>query len=145
MQNKFVRIALERLRLSIKEFLDELPAEMDRAYAAAISSEGANPPRLFLPTRPSLLKPGESLRIFIHVSGQHEVAQVKLFTRRQGTQTWDPSGAAHAGRNVYAANLGPFAAADGAIEYYATALSKSQTFTDPPQAPLNVYTLNLLG
>ncbi len=145
MQNKFVRISLERLRLSIKEFLDELPAEMDRAYAAAISSEGANPTRLFLPTRPSLLKPGESLRIFIHVSGQHEVAQVKLFTRRQGTQTWDPSSAAHAGRNVYAANLGPFAAADGAIEYYATVLSKSQTFTDPPQAPLNVYTLNLLG
>ena len=41
MQNKLVRIALERLRLSVKEFLPELPAEMEQAYAAAITPEGA--------------------------------------------------------------------------------------------------------
>jgi hypothetical protein len=64
MQNKLVRIALERLRLSIKEFLVELPPEMNHAYEDAISPEGANPPRIFIPTRPSLLKPGDSLRIF---------------------------------------------------------------------------------
>src|SRR5262249_44289517 len=49
MQNKLVRIALERLRLSIKEFLGALPAEMDQAYAAAVSADGANPRRIFIP------------------------------------------------------------------------------------------------
>jgi hypothetical protein len=149
MQNKFVRISLERLRLSIKEFVGELPPEMDQAYAAAISPEGANPPRLFIPTRPSLLKPGESLRIFIvapgHVApGHEEVAEVKLLTRRQGTRPWQSSTAAHAGRSVYTARLGPFEAADGTVEYYATVRDGSQLLSDPPQAPVNFYTLNIL-
>jgi hypothetical protein len=144
MQNKFVRIALERLRLSIKEFLRELPPEMDRAYAAAISPEGANPPRLFLPTRPSLLKPADVLRIFINVSGRLGDQPVKLFTRRQGTDTWNSSDAAHAGRNVYTAHLGPFAAEDSAIDYYASVAGKLQTYCDPPQAPLNSYRANIV-
>jgi hypothetical protein len=145
MQNKLVRIALERLRLSIKEFLDELPPEMDNAYAAAISPEGANPPRLFIPTRPSLLKPGESLRLFINCPGQKDVIAVKLLTRRHGTQQWDATEATHVGRNVYSVKLGPFAPGDGAIEYYAAASGSSQHLSDPPQAPLNVYTLNLFS
>jgi len=145
MQNKFVRIALERLRLSIKEFLQDLPPEVDRAYNAAISSDGANPPRLFIPTRPSLLKAGESLRIFINVSGEHDAAPIRLFTRVQGTQEWNASDAAHAGRSVYTATLGPFAAADAAIDCYAAVPGKSQMLSDPLQAPLNVYTVNILG
>ncbi len=145
MQNKLVRIALERLRLSIKEFLPELPKEMDQAYADAISPEGANPQRLFIPTRPSLLRPGESLRIFINTPGPLEHISVKLMTRRLGTQEWTASDATHAGRNVYAAKMGPFPRGAGAIEYYATAPGKSGTLTDPPQAPLNVYNLNILS
>ena len=126
MQNKFVRIALERLRLSIKEFVDELPPEMDQAYASAIAPESAIRPRLFIPTRPSLLKPGESLRIFIVApglvaSGLEEGSAVKLHTRRQGAAGWQISNAAHAGRDVYSAQLGPFAARDGTIDYYASA------------------------
>jgi hypothetical protein len=150
MQNKFVRISLERLRLSIKEFLGELPPEMDQAYAAAISAESSNPARVFVPTRPSLLKPGESLRIFIVAPGCGEMAEVKLLTRPQGTQTWQTSTAAHAGRSVYSAALGPFAAADRTIEYYVTATAspqttgKSQALSAPPQAPVNVYILNIL-
>jgi hypothetical protein len=145
MQNKFVRIALERLRLSIKEFVHELPAEMDQAYAAAVSPEAANSPRLFVPTRPTLLKAGESLRIFIIAPGFEEVSEVNLLTRRQNTQGWRTLAAAHAGRSVYTAQLGPFQADDGAIEYYATAINKAQLFCDPPQAPVNVYTLTLLA
>jgi hypothetical protein len=48
------------------------------------------------------------------------------------------------GRNVYAARLGPFAATDGTIEYYATAPGTHE-LSDPPQAPANVYTLNILS
>lgn len=144
MQNKLVRIALERLRLSIKEFLVELPAEMDRAYAEAIGPESGNPQRIFIPTRPSLLKPEESLRLFIHTPGQTEVVSVKLMTRCERTRVWRAQDATHAGRNVYFAKLGPYAAADGTIEYYAAAPGKSSALTDPPQAPTNVYTLNML-
>ena len=145
MQNKLVRIALERLRLSVKEFLPELPAEMEQAYAAAITPEGANPPRLFIPTRPSLLKAGESLRVFINAPGQEGVVAVKLWTRKGGTLNWVASNAAHAGRNVYTAALGPFSAGDGNIEYYAAVPGKSRQLTDPPQAPANLYQLTVLA
>ena len=150
MQNKFVRLALERLRLSIKEFVNELPAEMDLAYAAAVSTEAANSPRVFVPTRPSLLRAGESLRIFIIAPGiiapaLDGIAEVNLLTRRQNTKEWQTQRAAHAGRSVYAAQLGPFQEDDSAIEYYATAANNSQLFCDPPQAPWSVYTLNVLA
>jgi hypothetical protein len=144
MQNKLVRISLERLEFSIKEFVNELPPEMDQAYAAAVSPEAANPPRLFLPTRPSLLKPGECFRIFIIAPGQGEVTDVKLLTRRQNAQEWQTSDATHAGRSVYTAKIGPFQADDGTIEYFATAATNSVLLYDPPQAPRNVYTLNII-
>lgn len=145
MQNKFVRLSLERLRLSIKEFLHELPPEMDVAYVATTSPEHANRTRLFIPTRPSLLKPGESLRIFLVAPGQENVLAIKLLTRRQGTQPWQSSPAVHAGRSVYTVKLGPFEAGDDTIEYCATASSEQGTLSAPPQAPQHVYTLNVLA
>lgn len=145
MQNKFVRIALERLRLSIKEFVDELPPVMDAAYAAAISPASANPPRLFMPTRPSLLNAGNSIRIFIIAPGQTDVTDVKLHTRRLGEQQWKSVSAEHAGRAVYTAQLGPFQASDATIEYYAAAPGNPSTMSAPPQAPVNLYTLNVLS
>jgi hypothetical protein len=145
MQNKFVRIALERLRLSIKEFLGELPASMDAAYDSAVSSDQANELRLFVPTRPSLLNAGDSVRIYIVVPGQASVTDVRLSTRRRGDTAWSVVAAEHAGRSVYAAQLGPFQAKDATIEYYASAPGKNATMTSPPQAPDNLYTLTVLG
>jgi hypothetical protein len=55
MQNKFVRIALEKLRLAILEFLGEPPDSMEQAYAAAITPDESAPSRIFAPTRPSLI------------------------------------------------------------------------------------------
>jgi hypothetical protein len=144
MQNKFVRISLERLRLSIKEFVNELPPEMDQAYAAAVAPEAANPSRIFIPTRPSLITPGECSRIFIIVPGQKEVTQVNLHTRRQATHEWRTSAATHAGRSVYVARIGPFQPEDGAIEYFATAAINAELLCYPPQAPRNVCTLNII-
>ena len=144
MQNKLVRIALERLRLSIKEFVGELPVEMEQVYEAAVSPERANPARLFIPTRPSLMKAGESLRLFLVAPGQEGI-DVSLHTRLQGTRQWQSSAAAHAGRAVYVASLGPFKAGDGAIEYYASSLGEGRLFSYPPQAPVNVYTVNVLA
>ena len=144
MQNKFVRIALDRLRLSIKEFLGTLPAEMERAYDGAISPADANAPRLFIPTRPSLLRPGETLRLFIVAPGQ-DAADVRLETRRQGTGAWQSTPAAHAGRSVYTAALGPFQSEDGAIEYFASTSAEGQSLSDPPGAPVNFHSVNILS
>ena len=144
MQNKFVRIALERLRLSIKEFIDELPPSMDAAYAAAISPVDANPSRIFVPTRPSLLHAGDTLRIFIVLPGQTAVTDVKLYTRELGAAQWKSVPADHAGRAVYTAQLGPFQANDGTIEYYAAA-GNPVAMSAPLQAPVNFYTLNVLN
>jgi hypothetical protein len=145
MQNKFVRLSLERLRLSIKEFLNELPEEMSILYLAAKTQAGANLARLFIPTRPSLLKPGESLRIFIVAPGQQNILPIQLLTRHQGTQAWQSSPVTHVGRSVYAAKLGPFAAGDEIIEYYVTTFGEQITLTAPPQAPLHSYTVTVLA
>ncbi|MGP8271008.1 MAG: hypothetical protein ACLQLH_13130 [Terracidiphilus sp.] len=145
MQNKLVRIALERLRLSIKEFVDELPPEMEQAYALAIAPEKGVLPRLFIPTRPSLLKPGEELRIFIVAPGLEEGSAVTLHTRPQGALRWESVAAVHAGRDVFSARLGPFDATDQGIEYYASAIAGTQLLHDPPEAPVNAYMLNLLS
>jgi hypothetical protein len=145
MQNKFVRLSLERLRLSIKEFLNELPDDMNTAYIAATSATNANRARIFIPTRPSLLKPGESLRIFIVAPGQQNILPIQLLTRRRGTQAWQSSAATHVARSVYAANLGPFAVGDDIVEYYATTAGEQANLTAPPQAPQRTYTLSVLA
>jgi hypothetical protein len=145
MQNKFVRIALERLRLSIKELVDELPPEMEEAYDTAISPDRANPVRLFFPTRPSLLKAGSAVRIYIVLTGVPAPASIVLCTRRQGQTEWADVPATHAGRAVYAARLGPFSASDSAIEYYAVAQTEHGSITAPLEAPHNVHVLNVLS
>lgn len=147
MQNKFVRIALERLRLSMAEFVDQLPASVDQAYEGSISAAEANPGRVFVPTRPSLLKPGQTLRLFIVAPGmQPDSAEVRLHLRREGRNDWESQTAKHAGRNVYTVQLGPFSDQDGTVHYYASAVirGKSQPFVDPPEAPRNAYSLNVL-
>ncbi|MEO8736112.1 MAG: hypothetical protein ABI380_06195 [Edaphobacter sp.] len=145
MQNKFVRISMERLRLSIKEFLVDLPQDMEDAYTAAVSPIRANTGRIFVPTRPSLLKPNESLRIFIVAPGDETVSTVNLHTRRQGELEWRTTAATHAGRSVYTAQLGPFTGVDGTVEYYVSARGASALHTDPPGSPKNVYSVNLMS
>ncbi len=140
MQNKFVRIALERMRLSIKEFLGELPPSMDAAYAAAVSPDHANELRLFIPTRPSLLYAEEQVRLFVVLPGAEGPQQVHLYTRKQNSSAWEATAAEHAGRSVYSAMLGPFST--GTVEYYAAA--KYSALTAPLGAPNNLYTLNVM-
>ena len=48
-------------------------------------------------------------------------------------------------RAVYAAQLGPFPSGDATIEYYASASGDSAAMAAPAQAPINVYTLNLMS
>jgi len=146
MQNKFVRIALERLRLSIKEFLGDLPAEMNQAYAAAITDKSACTPRIFLPTRPSMLAAGDSARIFIVVPGDATVEEVHLHVRVDGIGDWVRKFANLAGRRVYEAQLGPFPPGTATVEYVASAtiFGESEPLAAPPEAPKRVYRLTLI-
>jgi hypothetical protein len=146
MQNKFVRISLERLRLSIKEFLGELPAEMNRAYESAIAANSACVSRVFMPTRPSLLVAGETTRVFIVAPGEGAVAGVSLHVRRQGRSDWSVQTAKPAGRHVYVARLGPFEPGTAIAEYYvsATFTGKAETHFAPLDAPQQTYRLSVI-
>ena len=63
MHNKFVRIALVRLRLSIQEWLGELPPETEKLMEEVTGPDVSAPVRLFLPTRPTLLGKGERVEL----------------------------------------------------------------------------------
>lgn len=143
MQNKAVRMALERLRLSVQEFAGELP-EMDRAYAAAIAPAQNPAPRLFLPTRLSLLTQNEKMRLFIMAPDSPAESAISLNWRVQGARGWNRVRARHEGRSVYSAELGPFTAKQKAIEYTVSMTAGAQTLTSPPQVD-RAYQATILG
>jgi hypothetical protein len=126
MQNKFVRISLERLRLSVKEFLAEPPQEMESAYRAAIADDGELKSRVFIPTRPSILRVGERIRLFVVVPTSGKVASVRLKTRTSDAPEWKESEAELAGRHVYSIFLGPFAHHQEWVEYHVTAAIRGE-------------------
>jgi hypothetical protein len=146
MQNKFLRIALERLRLSLEEFLGELPPDVDHAYTASIAPDATMASRVFLPTRPSLLEAGEMLRIFIVVPSNGTVGEVHLCTRYGNKDEWTTRPAPLAGRHVYQVELGPFTQGETIVEYYVTATvqGEGRQQVAPPEAPLNVYKLTVI-
>jgi hypothetical protein len=92
-----------------------------------------------------MLRPGEALRIFIVAPGQQNILPIQLLTRRQGMQEWQTSPVVHVGRSVYSARLGPFAAGDDILEYYATAAGEQGKLSAPVEAPQRAYTLTVLA
>jgi len=146
MQNKLVRIALDRLRLSIREFIGKFPDELDRGYALAIAGDPAATSRVFVPTRPSILKAGESVRLFVVAPNYDDIPTVKLHTRVDGSASWNVQSAAHAGRSVFTGTLGPFPAANRTVSYYVSATIQGEygQHTAPAEAPLRLYTMNIL-
>ena len=133
MQNKLVRIAIERLRLSLEEFVGELPAEAQGVYAASISPVSDAAPRVFLPTRPSVLRRAESLRLFAVTSGLGNDSTLTFLTRRLGEPGWSRSVPLHEGRGVFSVTLGPFNDEGIAtIEYRLEATGPLGSLSDPP-------------
>ncbi len=143
MQNKAVRIALERLKLSLQEFLGELPAEVERTYAEAIAPDESAPARVFLPTRPTTLMAGEGLRLFIMCPGLQQGTRVSFLVRASGEQRWQSMAVAHEGRSVYSAPLGPFDAKTASVEYRVEAAGSTGIIVDPPAA--GAYFATILG
>jgi hypothetical protein len=137
MQNKFVRLALHRLPLSIQEYLGELPPEMESARQAALAAPASEAPRLIVPTRPTMLGPKDSTRVLAIASGSIPPANVHLYQRHNGL--WQAAPMPLLGRRTFAASL-----TGAATAWYISARFGQQTLTAPPDAPHSHYRLTTL-
>ncbi|HEY2400119.1 MAG TPA: hypothetical protein VGI23_07170, partial [Steroidobacteraceae bacterium] len=141
MQNKVVRIALERLRLSLAEFVTDLPPAIETAYTDAIAPEAAPGARIFLPTRPSILRPGESLRLYALAVGFPSAPELTLQVRSGGDREWSSQAARHEGRGVFSVALGPFAENTSTVEYRLVARGPTGQLSDPVSGNAHVATI----
>jgi hypothetical protein len=132
LHNKFVRLALQRLPLSLAEYLGEMPPEVEAAMTAATAPDFKDPERLIVPVRPSMLRHGESVRVLIVVPGPSAPSSVTLLTRARGTSVWNAHAARLLGRRTYAATLGPFALESQLVEYRFTARAGGATLEPQP-------------
>ena len=147
MQNKFVRISLERLRLSVQEFLPEPPEEMEKAYRAAIDNDGELKSRVFMPTRPSILRVDERIRLFVVVPTNGEVTSVRLRTRTSDAPEWKDTEAKLAGRHVYSVFLGPYGHHQEWVEYHVTAAIRGENVrhTAPGEVDRYIYRATVMS
>jgi hypothetical protein len=141
--NKFVRLALIRLRLSMKEYLGELPAETESLFGEVMRSDAEAPARLFVPTRPGILSSGEQVRVMVVAPGAEGVRGVWLHTRVRDAVEWSATPARLVGRRTYEARLGPFDSSVALAEYYFSAEVGGAKLTAPPEAPRNTYSVTL--
>jgi hypothetical protein len=117
LHNKFVRLALVRLRLSMKEYLGELPPQVEELYAQVILPDPHALSRLVVPTRPTMLKAGESVRLTIIAPGAAEPGPIVLRTRLSPVSPWLSTPAKLRARRTYEARLGPFPASAKVVDY----------------------------
>jgi hypothetical protein len=141
--NKFVRLALYRLRLSMKEYLGELPPETESLFRDVIRPDPEAPARLIVPTRPTLLGKGEKVRVMAIAAGDAPVKRVTLHTRARGA-SWTVVPCRLMGRRTYEVTLGPFDAAFPLVDYYFSAEIGSEKAAAPVDAPKGAYTLTLV-
>jgi hypothetical protein len=144
MQNKLVRLALVRLRLSLQEFLGELPPETETLFAGLIKADPNAPVRLFIPIRPSMLAKGERVRIMIVATGQNPVHAVQVHTRIAGASQWTAAPAKLLGRRTYEAVLGPFDPNAVLVDYFASASVGSASLVSPPAGDKKPHTITLV-
>lgn len=115
--NKLVRIAAFRMEHSLLEFIDELPADAQRALAQAVAPDAELRAAVIVPTRPTRLNAGESTIITAIAPGSSEVARVDLLLRAVGSSAWRAKPMTLVGRRTYSTEISmPAGAADG-IEY----------------------------
>ena len=145
MHNKYERLALFRLRASMKEFLRELPPEMEELFESVRKPDPGARLRVFIPTRSSLLLGSEAVRVFAVVPAGGEVARVTLFRRQPGAERWEADVMKLAGRRTFMTQLGAGTHPDRFLDYYVEAeLAGPQgrtRCTAPPEAPARFYTI----
>jgi hypothetical protein len=105
----------------MKEFLGQLPAETEEAFRQAVRPDTEAPARLFVPTRPTLLARGESVRLMLVAPGEAPATNVALHVRPRGAASWQTVAARLLGRRTYEARLGPLDSSASLAEYYFSA------------------------
>jgi hypothetical protein len=148
MYNKYERLALYRLRASMKEFLGELPPEVERLFAQSREADSKAAPRVFVPTRPTVLRQGERVRITVVVPGPAKVVRATLFTRAQERQAWSLSPMKLEQRRTYTAELQWRETTGALLDYYVAAeveaAGAQEILTSPPEAPQRYHTVTLV-
>ena len=149
MHNKYERLTLYRLRASLKEFLGELPPEVERSFAEAREADGRAASRCFVPTRPTVLRKGERVRITVVVPGRAKVVRATLLTRSPAAKPgWNSSPMSLEERRTYSAELQWRESTRPLLEYYVMAEVGSAgtrtIMTSPPEAPNQCYTVTLI-
>jgi hypothetical protein len=146
LHNKYERVAMFRLPASMKEYLLELPAEMQAEIEKTRKPDPNAPVRVFIPTRPTVLAKGERVRVLAIVQGGQRAAAPVLFTRISGATAWSQQPMKLLGRRTYAADLAPEGKAPF-LEYYVSAQVQTAKgvagVSDPPEAPSRAYGLTL--
>ncbi len=146
--NKFERLALFRLRLSMKEFLGELPPDVEQLFEEVRRKDTSAAPRLFVPTRPSALAPGDKVRIFAVAPGGNSVPRLKLFMRRAASMEWRSIPMQLMGRRTFMKEIEAGRADSPLLEYYVEAEfsgpDASNRLTAPAGAPRQSYSVTLL-
>jgi len=138
MQNKFVRIALDRLPLSMAEFLNEIPPEVRAAVAQARQPDTETPARLIVPVRPTMLGKGDRVRILAVVPGAAAVHGVTLRMRPAGAAAWSERPFKLLGRRTYEAWLELPAAAGPVLEYSVVASADGRQLQAPVQGAYRI-------
>jgi hypothetical protein len=147
MHNKYERLALYRLRASMKEFLGELPPETERLFSQVREPNLNALPRLFVPTRPTLLNSGDHVRVYAVVPGSGEVSAVTLITRAPESAEWVRTPMRLLGRRTYLAESQYPDKATPLMDYYVEAVcdanGEKRVLCAPPEAPARFYTFTL--
>ncbi len=145
LHNKYESLALFRLRMSMKEFLGELPPETEKLLTEVRSTDGNAPQRVFIPTRPTLLGPGERVRVLAVAPGSGQVLRVSLFVRAAQSETWNPMKMKLVGRRTFAGELVNEGSRASLLDYYAEAEfkagSKIAIVKAPLEAPARFYSV----
>jgi hypothetical protein len=148
MHNKYERLALFRLRASMKEYLGELPPETETLFEEVRRAEHNAEPRIFIPTRPTLLGEGEAARVFAVAPGSGGVARVTLFARTAGSQSWHPKAMSLVGRRTFATELTRPQTSHPFLDYYVegefVGPQGGIRRAAPAEAPGRFYTVTLI-
>ena len=148
MHNKYERLALYRLRASMKEFLGELPPETERLFSQVREPNPDRAVRLFVPTRPTLLGSGDRVRVHAVIPGGGEVDAVSLLTRAPESAEWTRSSMRLEGRRTYVTEFEYRTATNPMVDYYVEAVcqvaGKKKVLSAPAEAPGRWYTVTLV-
>ena len=153
MHNKFERLALFRLRASMKEYLGQLPPEVEKLYDEVRQPISSLHPRVFVPTRPTLLHKGEAVRITaVAVGPSIQVDRVRLVTRLAGSSEWISTSMKKLGRRTYQSEIKAPSGGPGFLDYFVEVEARGtgipprkdgRGLTAPAEAPRQFYSITL--